>query len=154
MEATTQEPKKLQCTYTFAILCALPTFLIALVVIVLLSVLSLKLLFVLPIVLLYSTYKILLQRSNIFLITEEQIIYKYGVFSITTEFLEMYRIRDFIIKEPFLLRIIDTMIITVVNTDKDNANLSLAGLPKSNIILELRELVELQRQDKNVYVTE
>lgn len=108
----------------------------------------------LPVGAVWFAYKVLLVRSNTFIIGKENIVHKSGLFSITTEFLEMYRIRDFKIEQPLLLRLIGSMVVVLRTTDRYNPIVKMSGVLNSDIVYKIRDLVELQRKNKNVYVTE
>lgn len=149
--------KTIQPRYSYALLKAVPSFCIAFFSIFLIGMMDMtKILWLLgfPLAILYYLYKVLLIRSEKLIISKEQILYEYGLFSVTIEFLEMYRIRDFTIEKPFLLRLIGAMEIIIRSTDKNNPNLILSGIKNSDVVFKIRDLVELQRKNKNVYVTE
>ena len=99
-------------------------------------------------------YAFLIRRSESFTVTKEQVIHKKGIFSTQTEFLEMYRILDFKMKKPFLMRPLGAIIVILTTSVKNKRIVTLKGIPNSDIAFKLRDLVELQRKKKNVYVTE
>lgn len=93
-------------------------------------------------------------RSIVYTITDEQIFYKRGVFTITTDYIELYRILDFKERRSFMLRLIGGMDFTMETMDKSHPVFELAGIPNSDIDQFVRNLVEQNRARKNVYVTE
>lgn len=95
-------------------------------------------------------YKFLYIKSMFYKITREQIVSTRGVFTITTDNIELYRVKDFTVKRPFLMRIINTMNFSLITSDKTHPILDLIGIPKSNIDQVVRKLVEEQRRIKGV----
>lgn len=93
-------------------------------------------------------------RSVVYTITDEQILYKRGVFTITTDYIELYRIIDFKETQSFLLRFIGGMNFSMETMDKSHPVFELNGIPKSDIDQLVRSLVEDNRGRKNVFVTE
>lgn len=148
---------KLKPSIAYAIVVSMPNFLIAFLIMAVLATFDesgdIRAL-TMPVGAVWFLYKFLLVRSNTFIIGKEKIVHKSGLFSITTEFLEMYRIRDFKIEQPFLLRLIKSMVVTLRTTDKYNPIVKMSGVLNSDIVYKIRDLVELQRKNKNVYVTE
>ena len=147
--------KKLKPTLAFAIISNLHFLLGTFIFIVLVgSFDEIKFVdaYAMPISILVFLYRVLLTRSHTWEIGSENIVYKRGVFSRKVDYLEMYRIRDYHISKPFLMRLIWSMNISLRTTDKNMPELKLDGVPDSEIIPKLRNLVELQRKNKNVYV--
>lgn len=95
-------------------------------------------------------YKFLYIKSMTYKITREQIVYTRGVFTITTDNIELYRVKDFTVKRPFLMRIIKAMNFSLITSDKTHPILDMVGIPKSNIDQVVRKLVEEQRRIKGV----
>ncbi len=96
-------------------------------------------------------YQVALINSQKYEISREKLNFKRGVFTIKTDFLELYRIKDFSEERPFLLRIINAMVVRLDTSDKSHAVFFMKGIPQSNITNVLRELVEENRLRKNVY---
>lgn len=105
----------------------------------------------LPFSIMLYIYRVFLVRSNVFEINKEQAIFKRGVFSRRIDFLELYRIKDYFISKPWYLRIIGAMNVIIKSSDKNKPELTLKGVPDSEFVFKLRDLVELQRKNKRVY---
>lgn len=105
----------------------------------------------LPFSIAFYIYRVLLVRSNVFEINKEQATYKRGVFSKRINFLELYRIKDYFIHKPWYQRLIGTMTVIIKSSDKNIPELTLKGVPDSEFVSNLRNLVELQRKNKRVY---
>ena len=93
-------------------------------------------------------------RSIKYTITDEQIIFTRGVFTITTDFIEVYRIVDSKVVRSFLLRLIGGMSFHMDTLDKSHPEFILKGIPKSDIETYVRSLVEKARGKKRVFITE
>ena len=93
-------------------------------------------------------------RSIQYTVTSEQIIYKRGIFSITKDYIELYRVIDFQESRPFLLRLIGGMNFVLETTDKSHPIFKLEAIPRTNIDDTIRYLVEDNRERKRVFVTE
>ena len=107
--------------------------------------------YTMPLSIVFYVYKVMLTRSNRFEINKEQLVHKKGVFSKHIDFLELYRVKDYQISKPWYLRIIQCMKVTIKSSDKNKPVLHLFGVPDSDIVYNLRNLVELQRKNKRVY---
>jgi len=101
--------------------------------------------------LLYYIYRVAFILSHKFKITNEQIEYVRGVFSINSDFVELYRVKDLMIKRPFIMRLLTAQNLSLVTSDKSHPMLHMLAIPTSNIHEVLRELVELNRNNKGVY---
>ena len=84
-------------------------------------------------------------------ITEEQLSITYGIFSINTDYLELYRIKDIEIKSPFLLRLIGLYNLKLYTSDISHSIIILEGINIKNLPLEIRNQVEKLRKIKGVY---
>ncbi len=93
-------------------------------------------------------------RSIVYTITEEQIIFKRGIFTINIDYIELYRVLDFNETRPFLMRFIGAMNFSMETSDKSHPTFTLTGIPKSNVDTLIRNLVEKNRKTKRVLVTE
>ncbi len=102
------------------------------------------------IVLLIYLYKFLYIKSITYKIDKEQIIYSRGLFTIITDSIELYRVKDYTVKRPFLLRIINAMNFSLFTSDKTHPVFNMVGIPKSDLYDVVRNLVENQRKVKGV----
>lgn len=96
-------------------------------------------------------YKVFFILSHKFKIDNEQIEYVRGVFSINSDFVELYRVKDLMIQRPFLIRLLTAQNLSLITSDKTHPVLLMFAIPNSNIHEVLRELVERNRQRKGVY---
>ena len=100
---------------------------------------------------LYAAYRGLYFAVLRYEISQHQIKYYRGVLNYKTDFLEMYRIKDFAVDEPLLLRMFGVMHFTMATSDKTHPTFRMEGIPSSNIPEVVRQLVERARSDKRVY---
>ncbi|MBI4556126.1 MAG: PH domain-containing protein [Candidatus Hydrogenedentes bacterium] len=96
-------------------------------------------------------WKWLVLRCSVYEITTERIRLTKGVFSKQTEEIELYRVKDLNITQPFFLRMFSLGSIHLQTSDRSAPDFILRALPK---IYELRDLirkhVELRRDQKRV----
>ncbi|GJM64687.1 PH domain-containing protein [Persicobacter diffluens] len=83
-------------------------------------------------------------------ITRTQIIYSRGILSYETDYLEMYRVKDYIKKQSLIARILGIMNFTLITSDKSHPEFSMIGIQDSNIPDTVRKLVELSRKTNRV----
>ena len=73
-----------------------------------------------------------------------------GVFTYAKDFLELYRVKDYEVRQNLFMRLFGMMSITLHTSDKTSPVLNLVGIPKSNIVEMIRDYVEAQRALKGV----
>lgn len=83
--------------------------------------------------------------------TDEQLIITQGVFSKQIEFIELYRVKDFTIYKPFLLRLMRGLHLRIFTSDKSSPAMVLRGVPDDDTPYKLRDLVENNRVEKEVF---
>ena len=101
--------------------------------------------------LLYITVKWLTVKNNRYKITTERIFYTTGIFSKKTEAMELYRVRDVDMYEPFWQRLFRLGNIMLTTSDKTSQNFLLKAVPKpAELMNDIRKHVELRRDVKKV----
>lgn len=100
---------------------------------------------------LYAVYRRVYFAILRYEVSQYQIKYYRGVFNYKTDFLEMYRIKDFAVERPLHLRIFGIMHVTLATSDNSHPIFRMEGIPSSNIPDVIRQLVERARKDKRVY---
>ncbi len=84
-------------------------------------------------------------------LTSERLIIKKGILTRTTDEIELYRIKDIRLIEPFLQRLVGLSVIQITSSDRSNPNLSLAGIKKGDALRNMmRNEVERLRTTKKV----
>jgi len=82
----------------------------------------------------------------------EQLRYSSGIILRKQEFVENYRIKDFLIEKPLIYRIFGLGNLTIYTSDKTTPILHLNAISKPEEKYQiLRGLVELSRKEKRVY---
>ena len=90
-------------------------------------------------------------KCHVYTITTERLIIESGVLNKSQETLELYRVRDLQVTEPFWLRLFGLQNIHLLATDLTTENLVLAYIPSAlNLRDKFRENVERCRQVKGV----
>lgn len=103
----------------------------------------------------YALVKWIQLRSRQYEITTQRVRVRQGVFSKRTDELELYRVRDATLIEPFWLRLFGLGNIVITTNDASTPSLTLEGLPDSAATREkLRAAVEVCRDRKRVRVAE
>ena len=107
--------------------------------------------FAVVIPLVYMFYKWLVIKNNRYKITTERIFFITGIFSKKTEAMELYRVRDIDIYEPFWQRIFKLGNIEITSSDATDPKLMLFAVPKPSALQnEIRKNVEMRRDTKRV----
>ena len=84
-------------------------------------------------------------------LTTERLRIVSGVFNRTTEEIELYRVKDSTIEEPFFYRLMGIGNINLETSDRSLPSLTIKALPKAKLFREnLRDSVEKIRVKKNV----
>jgi len=74
---------------------------------------------------------IIVLKFTKWVLTTDRFTYTIGVFSRKTENLELYRIKDFTLRTPFLLWIFGYGLVDLVSSDKTDPNMPCIGAIKS-----------------------
>ena len=84
-------------------------------------------------------------------LTNERLRIISGVLNRRTDEVELYRVKDFTLNEPFLMRLFKLGDIFIESSDKTNPYIRIKALPRASEFKEqLRTCVEEIRQKKNV----
>jgi uncharacterized membrane protein YdbT with pleckstrin-like domain len=101
--------------------------------------------------LLFAFVRWLQTRSQTYEITSERIRTSTGIFSRRTSELEMYRIRDYTVVEPFWLRLIGRGNLIIETADRTNTHLVIRAVPAVNALKDqVRVHTERMRQLRGV----
>ena len=121
-------------------------------IILVLSLLFFPLAAVLVIIpLLYIFIKWLIVKNHRYKVTTERIFYTTGIFSKKTEALELYRVRDVDMYEPFWQRLFKLGNIALTTSDKTSMNFLLKAVPNpAELMNNIRKNVEHRRDVKRV----
>jgi uncharacterized membrane protein YdbT with pleckstrin-like domain len=90
-------------------------------------------------------------RNHVFELTSERLKITEGIFSKVTETLELYRVKDIEVRQPFISRLLGLENILINTSDLSSPVILLEGIPKAIVLADkLRNQVEIIRTQKNV----
>ena len=88
-------------------------------------------------------------------VTTERIHFRHGILSRKTDELELYRVRDYVLVEPFFLRLFGLGNIVLSTTDESNRTLTIQAVPQIQSLRDqIRKHVEVCRTRKGVRIAE
>jgi uncharacterized membrane protein YdbT with pleckstrin-like domain len=96
-------------------------------------------------------YRLLYIRSFQYLITAEYIRITRGIFFKRIDQVEMFRVKDYIITQSFILQVFKLMHLTLKSTDPENPVIQLRGISESTITDTIRNRVQEARKNNNIY---
>jgi uncharacterized membrane protein YdbT with pleckstrin-like domain len=99
----------------------------------------------------FAWYRLLYIRSFQYLITHEYIRMTRGIFFKRIDQLEMFRVKDYIITQSFILQLFKLMYLTLKSTDPENPVIQFQGIPESAITDTIRDRVLEARKSNNIY---
>lgn len=86
-------------------------------------------------------------RFTIYQLFPQTIVLKTGILSQSIDNIELYRVRDYSIEKPFLLRFFGLGNIVLITTDKSMGNFMLHAIKEpENVYNQIRNLVESSRK--------
>ena len=95
-------------------------------------------------------YKYFLIISSTFYLSDQQLIIQRGVFTKTVNYLELYRIKDILVEQPFWMKALGLMNITLLSFDKEESLSVLKGIKISDLPQSIRNHVQECRQRNKV----
>jgi len=141
----------LKPAYIFAFFKSLPFIMAALVFLLLAWCLSPFFLFFSIILVGMAWYRFMYIRTSTYTISAEVIRISRGIFFKRTDQLEMFRIKDYIVTQSFLMQLFHLMDLTLKGTDPENPVIWLRGIPESNMVDTIRNHVNEARQHNRLY---
>ena len=98
-----------------------------------------------------AIYRYLYIRQVRYLVTPEVIRISAGIFFKRIDQVELYRVKDYILTQSFLLQVFRLMDLTLKSTDPENPVIWLRGIPESDLVDTIREHVQSARQHNRIY---
>lgn len=90
-------------------------------------------------------------KNHVFELTTERLKTTQGIFSKVTETLELYRVKDIEVREPFVYRMLGIQNVQVNTSDLSSPVVLLEAIPKTvGLADKLRNQVEIIRTQKRV----
>lgn len=102
------------------------------------------------VVLAMAFYRFFYIRLTLYILTAETLKVRTGIFSYTLVTLELYRVKDYVIKQNLIMRILKIMTLTLFTTDKQDVVITLNGIPQSNLNDTIRDLVQRARAKSKI----
>jgi uncharacterized membrane protein YdbT with pleckstrin-like domain len=96
-------------------------------------------------------YRFFYIRNCIYTITPEVIKITRGIFFKRTDQVELFRVKDYVQTQPFLLQLFRLMDLMLRTTDPVNPVIWLRGIPLSDIVDTIRAHVLETRQHNRIY---
>ena len=104
---------------------------------------------------LYAFFQWLKIKCERYELTSERLRLRTGILSRKTDEIELYRVKDYVLIEPFWLRLFGLGNISLTTNDNANPQVTLRAVPEGDKLRDqLRKYVELCRQSKGVRITE
>ncbi len=101
--------------------------------------------------LLLALWKYYDTRLHKIMVTDQRIIEERGIFSVTTNEIELYRVKDITYEQPFFLRIFGLSNIVLITADHTSPTFVLKAIKNGKYIKEqLRLAVDIRRDLKRV----
>jgi uncharacterized membrane protein YdbT with pleckstrin-like domain len=105
--------------------------------------------------LLFAIVKWLQVKFQRYELTSERLRLRRGVLSRKTDEIELYRVKDYVLHEPFVLRLWGLGDIVLTTTDDANPSVLLKAVGEPDGLRDqIRKHVELRREAKRVRITE
>lgn len=135
----------------YALASVLPQIIIAVAILFFVSFYNNYLLLLLPLLFaIVATYKYQLILSHNYHITEQQLITEKGIFNKIVNYLEMYRIRDIIVNQPFWMKAVGLMNVTLLSFDSNEPVVIIKGIKVSHLPQAIRNHVQVCRLKNKV----
>jgi uncharacterized membrane protein YdbT with pleckstrin-like domain len=100
-------------------------------------------------------WKWIVNRCRVYEVTSQRIKITQGVWTKRTEEVELYRVQDYALVEPFWLRLFGLGNINITTTDNANPTIVIEAVPDAGALRDqIRKHVELCRDRKRVRIAE
>lgn len=103
-------------------------------------------------IIVFMLAKYIVLRSVCWIVDEETLCTKKGVFAKRTDYIELYRVVDYTERQTFLQNLFGVKTVTIISTDKTDAILDIYGVPnRLDLIRHIRKKVEISKRNKHIY---
>lgn len=97
-------------------------------------------------------YRLIYLRRTRYYIGSEQIISKHGVLSRKTDYMEQYRIVDFVEHQSLMQQLCGLKTVRIFSMDRNTPRLDLVGIRRNlDVVRLIRERVEYNKLKKGIY---
>ena len=101
---------------------------------------------------LYLVYRYLYITRMVYVISDEQLKYEFGIFSRAKDFIELYRVVDYSEQRSFLQIRLGLKTVSIYSGDRTLPRLYIiCFLDKINLINTIRERVEINKKQRNIH---
>jgi uncharacterized membrane protein YdbT with pleckstrin-like domain len=101
--------------------------------------------------LVYALVQVMLVKAVKYEISSERLKITTGIFSKRTNAMELYRVKDYTLQEPFMYRMFHLGNITILTSDHSTPQIFMRAIPSARQLMdEIRKHVELRRDLKKV----
>jgi len=105
--------------------------------------------------LLFALYRMLQIKCRQYVLTTERVRIRQGILSKRTDEVELYRVRDYVLIEPLVLRLLGLSDLVLTTDDTTNPRVVLRAIHGGQALKDqVRQHVEICRDKKRVRVTE
>lgn len=89
--------------------------------------------------------------NTVYVVTSERLFVRQGIFTKHEEEVELYRVKDYSVQQPFFLRLFDLYNLKLNTSDSRLAIVNFAGIPEAYKVRDIiRMRVESLRTEKNI----
>lgn len=101
---------------------------------------------------LVSAYRFIYLKRMVYRITAEQLIYEHGVFTRSSEYIELYRVVDFGERSSLLQQLAGLKTVSVHSGDRSAPKLDIIGMDAGEqLVSVIRNRVEYNKRRKGIY---
>ena len=98
------------------------------------------------------SYRMADMLRTVYVITDEQILYRHGVLDHTTDYMELYRVYDYQQHRSLLQQMTGLKTVTIMSSDKNISQLDMKGISEEiDAVGIIRQRVEYNKANKHVY---
>ncbi|NCP98052.1 PH domain-containing protein [archaeon] len=107
--------------------------------------------FAIPILLLFILWNYLVIKNTKYKLTTQRIIMQVGVFNKITDEIELYRVKDHRLEQPFIQRLFGLGNVVLITSDQINSEVRMIAIKNAPELREsIRKLVEARRITRGV----
>lgn len=100
----------------------------------------------------YLFFQVVYMARIEYVLTGEQLITLHGLFSHSTDYIELYRVVDYRQHQSLPQQLFGLKTITIYSGDRNNPQLDMIGIKaRMNIVDEIRQRVEFNKKRKGIY---
>ena len=100
----------------------------------------------------YLMFRLIYFARMEYIVTREQIIIMHGVFSHSTDYVELYRVVDYRQHRSLIQQLCGLKTVTIYSGDRNNSIVNLIGIKNDvDLISDIRQRVEFNKHNKGIY---